>query len=278
MLIFALTLPCFTAAELPYLIDDADLLSEDEELYLLANIEKIVIGYGYDIVIHTTQSTNGQDIISYCDDYYDNGGYSEDGLIFVISMDERDYYTSTSGTLVDSLPSYEIDSICADAVPFLSQGAYCDAFSTYLQNLSDYFAGGYSSDTHYDESSDYNQYESDSFDIDYLIDPLSDFLYDFFYKELAVVIVACLIAFLITKLIKSRMNTAVKQSDADNYVIKGTFTVSGSRDLFICSSVNRTPISKSNTSSGGSSHRSSGGGSSHTSSGGTRHGGSGGKF
>lgn len=274
IMLISLSLPCFAAVDSPYLTDDADLLSDYEEQYLLTSIENLIYEYGYDIIIHTTLYTDGKDIVSYCDDYYDNGNYSENGLIFVISMAERDYYTSTCGSLVDLLPSYEIDNICNSVVPFLSEGAYYDAFSTYLQNLSDYFAGGYSPDIHYGDDYDYDY--SYDYDYDYGYDYSSDAddLSDILIKEAIVVVGACALAFLITSLIKRKMNTAVKQSDADNYVVNGTFVINGSSDIFVCSNINRTPINRNNTNHGGRVS----GGSGHISSGGVRHGGSGGKF
>ena len=209
---FVLAIPCFAQIDSPYMIDNADLLSNYEEQHLLTEIEKLRSEYGYDIIIHTTYDTEGKDIVSYCDDYYYEGDYAEDGLIFVISMAERDYYTSTCGTLVDSLPDYQIDYICASVTPYLSEGSYFSAFEEYLRGLNSYF-GGYESgdispDIHYGD--DY--YYTD----DYYTDNYQPSVKGYVIREFILILIAFIIAFVITTIIKSKMHTAVKQRDADN--------------------------------------------------------------
>ena len=270
---FVLAIPCFAQIDSPYMIDNADLLSNYEEQHLLTEIEKLRSEYGYDIIIHTTYDTEGKDIVSYCDDYYDEGDYAEDGLIFVISMAERDYYTSTCGTLVDSLPDYQIDYICASVTPYLSEGSYFSAFEEYLRGLNSYF-GGYESgeispDIHYGD--DY--YYTD----DYYTDNYQPSVKGYVIREFILILIAFIIAFVITTIIKSKMNTAVKQRDADNYIVGGSFVLSGQRDAFIGTHTARRAIPKyNNTNHGG--RVGGGGGGGHISSGGVRHGGSGGKF
>lgn len=272
--IFALALPCYAQLDSPYMIDDADLLSDYEEQYLLTEIENLQDEYGYDIIIHTTYDTDGKDIVSYCDDYYDNGGYAEDGLIFVISMAERDYYTSTCGTLVDSLPDYQIDYICNSVVPYLSQGSYYNAFEEYLRGLNSYFGGNEDSyispDIHYDD------YYGDEYyyDYDYNYQPSEP---NYLTSELILIAVAVVVALIITTLIKKTMNTAVEKRDADSYVVSGSFALTGQRDAFVGTHTTRRAIPKNNNTNHGG--RSGGvGGGVRVSSGGVRHGGSGGKF
>ncbi len=272
LILSALTLPCFAQIDSPYIIDDADLLSDYEEQYLLGSIENLQSEYGYDIIIHTTFSTYGKDIISYCDDYYDNGGYAEDGLIFVINMGERDYYTSTCGTLVDSLPDYQIDSICTDVTPYLSSGDYFTAFDNYLRGLNDYFGytedGYIPPDVHYDEVyGEYDEYDySDSVELS---------TENYLTIEVAVLGGSIVVAFLIVTVLKKKMNTVVKQRNADNYMVNGSFNLTNSRDVFVSSHVHRRAIPKNNNTG---SRPGGGGGGVRVSSGGVRHGGSGGKF
>lgn len=282
LIVFSLALPCYAQIDSPYMIDDADLLNDYEEQYLLTEIENLQSEYGYDIIIHTTYDTDGKDIVSYCDDYYDNGDYADDGLIFVISMAERDYYTSTCGTLVDSLPDYQIDYICSSVVPYLSGGDYYSAFEEYLRGLNSYFgdyeSGEIAPDIHYGEDS-YGDYYVDDY---YYND---DYYYENNYqpsakqyavREIVVIIIAVIIAVVITTIIKNKMNTAVKKRDADSYVVGGSFALTGQRDAFVGTHTSRRAIPKNNNTNHGG--RVGGGGGGHISSGGVRHGGSGGKF
>ncbi len=278
LLLSALALPCFAQVDSPYIIDDADLLSDYDEQYLLTSIENLQNEYGYDIVIHTTYSTYGKDIAGYCDDYYDNGSYAEDGLIFVINMGERDYFTSTCGTLVDLLPYYQIEDICTSVTPYLSSGDYFTAFNNYLNGLNSYFAytqdGYIPPDVHYDEI--YGEYDEYEYDYGYE-DSASFSLSDFFKAEIVVIIISVAVAFIIVTVLKKKMNTAVKQRNADNYMVNGSFNLSNSRDVLVSSNIVKRPIPKSNNHTGSRPGGGVGGGV-RVSSGGVRHGGGGGKF
>lgn len=238
ILLSAFALPCFAQIESKYIIDDADLLSDYEEQSLLENIKNLQKEYDCNIVIHTTPDTNGKDTDDYCDSYYDNGSYDENCIIFVISMAERDYYIGTYGTIADLLPDRNIDDICEDVVPCLSDEEYYSAFEIYLTNLDDYLANR--------EGAEENT--------------LSDYL----IMELIIITGSVIIAFLIVNYFKKKMNTAVRQRDADNYVVNGSFNLTASRDMLISSNIVRRPIPKNNNGSGHS--------------GGVKRGGSGGKF
>lgn len=267
------------AVDCEYLIDNADLLSEDEEILLLSEIEEFIYSNGFDVVIHTTPDTDGKAVYEYAEDFYDNGGYSSDGLIFVISMQERDYYTSTCGSLVDSLPDYAIDSLCEPVVPCLSDGNYYKAFSVYLSQINYYinndwhignddsfvFAGDYYADEYIYEG---------SYEDDYQYESNASSSSNVFIRELILVVIAVVVALIITSILKSMMNTVVKKHDADDYVVPGTFRLDLRHDLFIGSSVTRRPLPKNNNNNS----RPGGGGGVRMSSGGVRHGGSGGKF
>lgn len=264
-----------------FVVDHADLLSEGEEVILADLIGKINFEHDINVVIHTTEDTDGLYIEDYADNFYDNGSYYSDGLVFVISMAERDYYTSTCGYLVDSMPAYDIDSICEPVVPYLSNAQYCKAFEIYLKRLDSYlngdlsydygdegvFAGDYYTDDEY--------YYYDDYDGDYIYTSGSSSITDsVFAREIILIIVAVVIAVVITMILKSKMNTAVKKYDADDYVVNGSFNLEISRDAFVGSHTTRRALPKNNNTGS----RPGGGGGARVSSGGVRHGGSGGKF
>lgn len=262
-----------------FVIDDADLLTDYEEDMLEELILKLNEYHSINLVIHTTFDTDGKYIENYADDYYDDGGFRADGLIFVISMAERDYYTSTCGYLVDYMPGYDIDAICEPVVPYLSDGQYYEAFELYLTRVSDYLNGEFDYGDDYVFAGDYdeNDYYDDEFyyEDDYIYTSGGSSLSDnLFAKEIILIIVAVIIAVVITMILKSKMNTAVKKYDADDYVVNGSFNLEISRDAFVGSHTSRRAIPKNNNSGS----RPGGGGGVRVSSGGVRHGGSGGKF
>lgn len=281
LLISVFAVPSF-ASYGEYLIDDADLLTDYEEEELLLQIEQINSDNNISVVIHTTYDTDGKEVYTYADDFYDNGGYLEDGLIFVISMAERDYYTSTAGYLVDSLTAYDLEIICEDVVPCLSRGDYYKAFSQYLSQLELFlngelydneddfvFAGDYEYENNYDYNYDYN-------DEYYYSGSSSSANSNLIFREAVLIVIAVVVAVIITLILKSKMNTAIRKHDADDYVVQGSFNLTVQRDAFIGSTVTKRPLPKNNNTHHGS--RPGGGGGVRMSSGGARHGGGGGKF
>ena len=70
--------------------------------------------------------------------------------------------------------------------------------------------------------------------------------------------------------LRASMNTAVKRTEATEYIDKSSFALTRSQDMFLYSNVTRTPIPTETRSGGGSSI--------HTSSGGHSHSGGGGHF
>ena len=185
-----------------YLVDDADLLSYSEELMLSEEIQEICKNNGVSVVIHTTDYTYGKDIATYADDFYDNGGYLADGLVFVIDMSERDYYTSTAGYLVDYLTEYDLEIICQDVVPCLSNGDYYKAFSQYLSQLNLFFAGNLDSVDDFVFAGDYYTGENVYYGDEYYTENInhsgisSDS--NLLFREAFLVGVALIISFVIT--------------------------------------------------------------------------------
>ncbi len=83
------------------LMDTADLLSDSEEATLLRALDEVSERQKMDVVIVTAETLDGSDIVSFADDLYDycqfGYGTNRDGLLLLISMEDRDWYISTCG-------------------------------------------------------------------------------------------------------------------------------------------------------------------------------------
>lgn len=131
-------------AELPRVIDDADLLTDREELLLEEAIEKIIKNQSFDVVLHTTTETDGKELNDYSNDIYDSNGYGvgeeADGIIFVLDIANREYFTSTCGRGIDALPDEffndETRSVNAVVRPYLAKGNTYAGFEAFLGILS----------------------------------------------------------------------------------------------------------------------------------------------
>lgn len=288
MLVFVL---CFTAFAVPdssgkRVNDLADLLSDYEEMALTTKINQIFLEYNYEVHILTVDSTDGSDIQTFADDYYDiNGlGYGDnnDGMVFVIAMDTREYWTSTTGVGIDVFNDAVIDYLGDRVVYYLKNGDYYGAFDAYVGEVQQYlyeYENGITGEN-YEEY--YSQYYSD-----YAVDN-SPSVMDYAKREIILVVVALVIGLIVVSSMKKKMNTAVKQTRAANYLKKDSFKITQGKEVFLYDRVTKVkkPEDDDNSrSSGGfSSSRPSGGGgfsggsSTHTSSSGVSHGGGGGRF
>ena len=266
LLISVLLVPVF-ADQYEYVIDNADILTDTEERVLNDGILRLQQIFSIDIVILTEPSLYGDLPQNHADSYYDSHGYQEDGILFLISMEEREWYISTCGDTIYALSDYGIQCIGEDMLPYLASGAYYDAFDTFLADLYDYleaFRAGTPIDGFADYSGDY--YHGDRENVLYYEEP--------FTPSFPLSLLIGLVIGLVTVLImRSAMNTRRPQRTASEYMARDSFRVTGHQDLFLYSNISKVKKPQNNTGS-----HSGGGSSVHRSSGGRSHGGGGGKF
>lgn len=127
--------------------DNANLLSESEEESLnrlcMDAREKVKA----DFVIVTVDSLDGKSVEAYADNFYDEMGFGYEkkmgtGSIILISMKEREFTFSTSGDCVDLFSKAASDKIIHEVSPFLSEGNYYEAFTTYVAMTKEYIENG----------------------------------------------------------------------------------------------------------------------------------------
>lgn len=279
--VLLLTLPFSVAAFSEKIVDDANLLSDSEEVALEQKAKTLVSKYQMDVVILTVWSLDGKSAQDYADDYYDTNGYGiggdYSGLLLLLSMENRDWYISTCGETIYALTDYGIQSVFEEIAWYLSEDQYYYAFDEYLDQLDDYFAAyaqGEPVDGYKDPYDGPGSYYPGTYDdIVYYDDSEQGFVIPLFIS-LAIGAAVGGIAILI---MRSQMNTAVAQSGAQSYVQNGSYHLNQQQDVFLYQNITRIRRAESSSGSrGGSFH---GGGSRiHTSSFGRRHGGGGGRF
>lgn len=253
LLCITAAIPAFAAGDLPRLVDNADLLTDREERTLLAKLDEISRRQEADIVVVTVDSLDGKSPMAYADDFYDGNGYREDGVLLLVSMEDRDWRISTSGYGITAITDAGIDYIADQFLPDLSDGDYADAFTTFAELCDDFFTQAKTGEPY-----DRGHMPKESFNVA--------------RNLLIAVIVGFVIALIVTGVMKGKLKTVRFQPDADRYVKTNSMQVTERRDLFLYTHVDRHPRPKET--SGGSS----GGSSIHTSSSGRSHGGGGGKF
>ncbi|MGN0297791.1 MAG: TPM domain-containing protein [Lachnospiraceae bacterium] len=234
------------------LVDSADLLSDGEEAELLDLLNEISERQQFDVVIVTVDSLDGKTAMAYADDYYDYNGYGYgadgDGVLLLISMENRDYWISTKGYGITALTDAGIEYISEQFLPDLSDGYYADAFRTYAKLCDDFVTQAKTGEPY-----DWNNMPRSS------MSPIWIFIS---------VAAGAVISFLVCSTMKSELKSVRQKNTASSYVRVGSMQVNVQSDRFLYRQVISTPKPEEKSS----------GSSTHTSSSGSTHGGGGGKF
>lgn len=231
-----------------HMVDDAGLLTSTEKASLEQTLSEISNRHNVDVVVVTVDSTNGKSPMEFADDYYDYGGYRPDGILLLVSMEENDWWVSTTGYGIIAVTDAGLAYMSDRFVPYLSDGEYAQSFGEFA-NLCDSFLT---------QAKTGDPYDSHNL-------PKEPFG---FFTSLVIALIAGLVAALIvTGKLKAQLKTVSLKAKADDYVKQGSLQLTHSQDLFLCSHLDRREKPKSSS-----------GSSTHVSSSGTTHGGGGGKF
>ena len=241
---------------LPRLVDDADLLTEEEEMEVLTKLDEISENQKLDVIVVTTASTEGKTPMDFADDFYDDNGYgmgeNGDGVLLLVSMEARDWWISTCGYGVTAFTDAGIEYLSEQFLPALGDGNYEKAFITFAEQCDDFITQAKSGEPY-----DVGNLPKGS------LSPL------WIFVDLAL---GFLFAYIMASKKKSVLESVVPRVEALDYVVPGRLNLYVNTDQFENKVVTSRKIETEKKSAG------SGGSSIHTSSSGRTHGGSGGKF
>lgn len=248
----------FATEYMPRLVDKAELLSDSEKTELLYTLDEISERQQIDVVVLTVPSLEGASPIEYADDFYDNNGYgfgdNHDGILFLISMEERDWYISTTGYGITAVTDKNIEYMSERFLNDLSEGEYLEAFTTFAELCDDFIT----------QAKMNHSYNGDN---------ISKKPYGFASNFAITFGIAFIISLIITGTMKRKLKTIYHQSAADIYIKKDSMRITRKNDLFLYRHIDRVKKPENNQPNQHSrvSHT-------HTSSSGRTHGGRGGKF
>ena len=237
-------------------VDMAELLSDSDKTALLSKLDEISERQKLDIVVLTVNTLDGKTPRDYADDFYDYNGYgfgeNKDGILLLVSMEDRDWWISTTGYGITALTDAGIEYISEKFLSDLSDGDYAQAFTTYAE-LCDQFI----TQAKTGEPYDIGNMPKEPFNVAWNI--------------LVAFVIGLVVAVIVTSIMKKQLKTVQLKSEANNYVKANSMILTENRDLFLYNQVSRRARPKETDNS-------SGGSSTHTSSSGSSHGGGGGKF
>lgn len=229
MLIFMLSLAIPVGASSVDVYDWAELLTDAERSSLEDQAQAISDEYDIDVVILTVDTLDGKSSDSYAEDFYDDNGYGDDGVLLLISMEDRDWCILLNG-YADKVVNY--DKLEEALLDDLSAGYYYDAFDSYLTALEDCLH----------DASDVSSGSGNS-GVNILIS----------------IVIGLVVAAVAILIMRSGMNTAKAQSGAAEYIKAGSYHLTQRQDIFLYSRVTKTAKPQNNGSSrsgGGSGSRS----------------------
>ncbi len=260
------------------LIDDSANLFTDEEVdYISTSADDFASLNDFSVAVVTTDDAMGKSAMEYADDYYDNlifdNGWSENGMCFLIDMDNREIYVSCAGLCVDEYSDYELDSIIDRGYDCVVNEEYFKCIISMIDEANFLMSGGNS-----DDFVETGIYWTDTVGEEIYYDEYYDgssVKNKFEISHVFIYIVVGLVAGAITVfIIYSQYKNTGKGDEFNAEDI--SLELTASNDNIISKNVITTKIPKNNN------HRSDRGGgggvSVHRSSGGVRHSGAGRKF
>ena len=240
------------------LSDMAGLLTETEYANLLDTLDEISIRQRMDVCIVTAEDLDGFDTATEYADYayeYCQFGYGEsrDGILFLLSMEDRDWAISTCGYGITAFTDAGMQYIMKQMRSDLANDNFAAAFATFAEQCDAFITQAHTG-APYDKQNLPRE-------------PLSALWF------IGALVLGVASALAIVSGMKGKLKTVRYKAAADGYVKKDSLQLRENNDLFLYHTVSKTPkASDSNKDSSDS------GSSTHTSSSGTTHGGASGKF
>lgn len=123
---------------LPFVVDNAGLLSAVERQTLNKKLEEYSERCQCDIAIITVPSTEGKDVELFTVDFYDYNGYGygsgDDGLMLLLSMEDRDWCVSRHGKSEKIFTQSVVDEMIGNVSGYLSDDEYYTAFNKFADD------------------------------------------------------------------------------------------------------------------------------------------------
>lgn len=249
-------------AEIYFVYDEADLLSDSEEEELDNQIYALIEETGWNIYAVTIDDAQGFSTAAFADAIYEDwAGIDTDGFLVLLDMDNREIYLSTSGIVIRYIYDERVERVLDAGYSYVGDGEYASCLSEMIRSVEYYYGEGIPEDQH-------------NYDVE--TGAISEYNVLTGGEIVVVLLLAGLVGFGIYKGIAS----SYKLNGTDYeypYTKYANINLTKQADHFLRQSVVHQRIETNNSGgarSGGSSHRSS----THRSSGGGTHGGGGRSF
>ncbi|MCC3357356.1 TPM domain-containing protein [Bacillus sp. REN16] len=263
LLFLAFAITAFANTELVF--DQAHLFSDTEKAELQEQASSLTEQFQMDIRIVTTNDSEGKSARQYASDFYDSHGFgyggTEDGILYLIDMDNREVYIFTRDRIVDYFPDVTVEEVLDHVYPYLTEEAFGESAKAFLSDLEAIMnegipegsssSGGYDQSDSSSSSGGYAQsdspYSSSSSQGDLV-------------KELLTYLAIAIGIGVISVGIMAMYNKGRSTTTAHTYLDSNSFAVTNKMDLHYNTRVTQQKIQQNNNNGGGSSFSGGGGG------------------
>lgn len=215
----------------PLLLDEADVLTPEQEQTLNARLEEVSDAYEIDVVLITVPSLDGKDVLVLAEDRFVYDGYGKsygseqlNGVILLHCPEEREYSVTGTGTVQDRMGPKDFDKVMDDMIEGMREGAvtgdYTGAYNTYIDGIEKNMEGLIGRILRMSLGSVF-------------LSPIAGFLISVLYMSRQ----------------KKKLTSVRRQSGAGSYVNQAATQMTLSRDVFINRTVTRTSIARDTDSS-----------------------------
>ena len=244
------------------IIDDAKLFDETDAEEITQKMRSAASVTGFNIIIMTSDyvgtAKSDSAVVDMCDVLYEQKcGKNTDGVLFLINLDTRYHYLSTSGSAINYFSDTRIDSFYDYITSDMRAGNYKAVALGFLEKTIYYFDLGKAND----------QQEVLGMEVE-----MNSFRENLAFNMFIGAVIGVIVGVVVYSSISSKMK--LQRPSTRQYVLNNSLNFTVKQDDYIGTFTNRT-YSPRSSSSGSSSHHSSGHSSTHHSSGGGRHGGGG---
>ena len=257
ILLLAVTLATPALAAGTWIRDDAGLLTASETAALAQQAQQLADTYGVGVYIRTVDD--------YADDgfsdvetasytiYHDDAlgvGDGRDGILLLLSMSSREYATFVyGGTAEPIFPSAALQRLEDGFLDNFRDDDWYGGFSDYIDGCADILGGDASDGGYVYDTTDADSGAGSSFSFRLLA-----------RNFVLALVLSCVIALIVCLILKLRMRSVRRQTEARAYVTPEGLHLTRRDDIFTHTTVTRRKIERDNDRSGGGSDFSGGGG------------------
>lgn len=118
--------------------DQAGLLTSSEISDIEQQLEKLEEKTGWEAMAITTDDAEGMDATYYAEKWFDDYTTCDDGVIFLIDMDNREIVIRTFGEAIDCISDAKSDKIVDAGYEKVQDEAYAEAFEAMIGKTAKY--------------------------------------------------------------------------------------------------------------------------------------------